>query len=112
MFVTPAYAQAAAPGGGGAADLFIQLVPFVFILVIMWVLIIRPQRQQMKRHQEMVAALRRGDTVVTSGGLIGKVNKVVSDTELEVEISEGTRVRIVRSAVSEVRAKGEPAKDA
>lgn len=111
MFVTPAFAQGAAPGGG-ASDIFIQLVPFVFILVIMWVLIIRPQRQQVKRHQEMVAALRRGDQIVTSGGMIGKVSKVVSDTELEVEIADGTRIRLVRSAVSEVRAKGEPAKDA
>lgn len=111
MFVTPAFAQGAAPGAG-ASDLFIQLVPFVFILVIMWVLIIRPQRQQAKRHQEMVAALRRGDTIVTSGGLIGKVSKVVTDTEIEVDLGEGTKVRIVRSAVAEVRAKGEPAKDA
>jgi len=110
MFVTPAYAQAAAPGGG-AGDLFIQLVPFVFILVIMWVMIIRPQRQQMKRHQEMVAALRRGDTVVMAGGLIGKVSKVVNETELEVDIAEGTRVRVVRSSVTEVRSKGEPAKE-
>lgn len=110
MFVSPAFAQGAAPGGG-AGDLFIQLVPFVFILVIMYVMIIRPQRQQMKRHQEMVAALRRGDTVVMSGGLIGKVSKVVSETELEVELAEGVRVRVVRGSVSEVRAKGEPAKE-
>ncbi len=111
MLVTPAFAQGAAPGAG-ATDLFLQLVPFAFILVIMWVMIIRPQRQQMKRHKEMVAALRRGDMVVTAGGLIAKVSKVVSDAELEVEIAEGTRVRITRTSVAEVRSKGEPAKDA
>ena len=112
MFVTPAFAQGAAPGAG-ASDLFIQLVPFVFILVIMWVLIIRPQRQQAKRHQEMVAALRRGDTIVTSGGLIGKVRSVNdTDDEVVVELAKGVEVRVVRSSISDVKAKTEPLRDA
>ena len=65
----------------------------------------------MKKHEEMITAVRRGDTIVTSGGLIGKVTKVIDDGELQVELAEGVRVRIVRSMVSDVRAKGEPAKD-
>jgi preprotein translocase subunit YajC len=111
MFVTPAFAQAAAPGAGGAADIFIQLVPFVFILVIMYLMIIRPQRQQQKRHREMIANIRRGDQVVTTGGIIGKVNKVVSETELEVEIADGVRIRVERGSIATVRAKGEPVKE-
>ena len=112
MFVTPAFAQGAAAAPGGAGDVLMSLVPFVFILVIMWVMIIRPQRQKMKTHDEMVKNLRRGYTVVTTGGLIAKVTKVVSDTELEIEIADGVKARLVRSMVGEVRAKGEPAKAA
>ncbi|AEV37740.1 YajC [Pseudovibrio sp. FO-BEG1] len=107
MLITPAYAQAA----GGAPDVIMSIVPFVLIFVIMWFLIIRPQRQRMKSHQEMVNNLRRGDTVVTSGGLIGKVAKVVDEAELQVDIAEGTRVRIARAMIQEVRSKGEPVKD-
>ena len=110
MFVTPAFAQGAAAAQGGAGDVLMSLVPFVFILVIMWVMIIRPQRQKVKAHEEMVKNIRRGDTVVTSGGLIARVSKVVSDTELEIEIADGVKARVVRSTVGEVRAKGEPAK--
>lgn len=109
MFVTPAYAQAAG-AAGGAGDIFMSLVPFAFILVIMWVMIIRPQRQRQKAHEEMVKNLRRGDVVVTSGGIIAKVVKVVGDNEVEVEIADGVKIRVVRSSVGEVRAKGEPAK--
>ncbi|MCR9235504.1 MAG: preprotein translocase subunit YajC [Alphaproteobacteria bacterium] len=108
MFVTPAYAQAA----GGGAGMITSLLPFVLIFAVMYFLIIRPQRQRMKKHEEMIGAVRRGDTIVTSGGLIGKVTKVIEDGgELQVELAEGVRVRIVRSMVSDVRAKGEPAKD-
>lgn len=110
MFVTPAFAQGAAAASGGAGDVLMSLVPFVFILVIMWVMIIRPQRQRQKAHEEMVKNLRRGDTIVTAGGLIAKVTKVVSDTEVEVELAEGVRARVVRATVGEVRTKGEPAK--
>ncbi|HET7716339.1 MAG TPA: preprotein translocase subunit YajC [Bauldia sp.] len=108
MFVTPAYAQAGAPGG---ADMLIQFLPFILIFVIMYFLIIRPQRLKAKRHQEMVANLRRGDTVVTSGGLIGKVAKVVDDGEIQIDLAENVRVRVVRGMIAEVRSKGEPVKE-
>ena len=105
MFVTPAFAQSGAEGGAG---LLVSLMPFILIFAIMWFLIIRPQRQKMKQHQEMIAAIRRGDVVVTGGGLIGKVSKVIDDREVQVEIAEGVRVRVARPMISEVRAKAEP----
>ena len=76
----------------------------------MWFLIIRPQRQQMKRHKEMIANIRRNDTVVTSGGVIGKVTKVLDEAsnEIEVQIAEGVKIRVVRSMVQDVRVKAEP----
>ncbi len=79
------------------------------IFAIMYFLLIRPQNKRMKEHQTMVAAIRRGDTVVTSGGIIGKVTKVVDDTEAVVEIAENVRVRVIKQTVTDVRAKGEPA---
>jgi len=106
--ITPAFAQTAAPAGG--ADMFIQLVPFVLIFVIMYVLIIRPQQKRQKEHQEMIKNVRRGDTIVTTGGLIGRVSKVVDDGELEVEIADGVKVRVARGMLAEVRSKGEPVK--
>jgi preprotein translocase subunit YajC len=111
MFVTEALAQA--PGGmlGGGTDMLVSLLPFVAIFVIMYFLILRPQRQRMKQHQELIKNIRRGDTVVTSGGLIGKVSKVVDDSELLLEVAEGVRVRVIRSTITEVRAKGEPVND-
>lgn len=109
MFVTEAHAQTGGIGGGG--DLLIQFLPFILIFVIMYFLIIRPQRQKAQRHRDMVANLRRGDTVVTSGGLIGKVAKVVDENEMQIEISEGVKVRAIRGMIAEVRAKGEPVKD-
>lgn len=110
MFVTPAYAQGAPVAGGG--DLFLTLVPFVLIFVIMYFLIIRPQQKRVKEHQDMVKSLRRGDSVVTSGGIVGKVTKSVEgEPEIEVEIATDVRVKIVRSMVSEVRTKGEPVKE-
>ena len=109
MFVTPAYAQGA-PGGG--AEFLISLLPFILMFVIIYFLILRPQQRRMRQHQEMVAALRRGDTVVTSGGIIGKITKVVDDSEIQIEVAEGTRIRVVRGTIAEVRAKGEPVKEA
>ncbi len=103
MFVTPAYAQ----GVGASPDVFISILPFVLIFVIMYFLIIRPQRTQLKKRGEMLAAIRRGDTVVTGGGLIGKVTKVVDDNELEVDIG-GVKVTALRSTIADVRVKGEP----
>lgn len=104
MFVTPAYAQTT---GGGTPDMLVTLLPFVLIFVIMYFLIIRPQRTQMKKRQEMLAAIRRGDTVVTGGGLIGKVTKV-NDGEIEVDLGNGVKVTALRGTISEVRVKGEP----
>ena len=106
--ITPAFAQGL--GGGGTNDVLMSLVPFVLIFVIMWFLIIRPQQKRVKSHQELIKNVRRGDTVVTSGGLIAKVSKVVDDTEIEAEIADGVRVRILKGMVSDVRAKGEPVK--
>lgn len=109
MFISPAYAQAA---NAGSSAQFSMFIPLVLIFIIMYFLIIRPQRAQMKKHQEMVSSARRGDTVVTGGGLVGKVTKVYDEAgELEVELSEGVRVRVVRSTLSGVRVKGEPATD-
>jgi preprotein translocase subunit YajC len=104
MFVTPAYAQGI---GGASPDMFISILPFVLIFVIMYFLIIRPQRAQLKKRQEMLSAVRRGDTVVTGGGFIGKVTKVIDDNELEVDLG-GTKVTALRSTITEVRVKGEP----
>ncbi len=109
MFVTPAFAQASPFFGGD--NMLVQLLPFVLIFVIMYFLILRPQQKRTKDHQELVKNLRRGDTVITSGGLVGKVTKVVDDDQIEVEIADGVRVRQVRSMVTGVRAKGEPVKD-
>jgi preprotein translocase subunit YajC len=106
--ITPAFAQAA--GSGGSGDIILQLVPFLLIFVIMWFLIIRPQQRRVKSHQEMVKNVRRGDTVVTTGGIVGKVTKATDDPELEVEIADGVRVKLVRGMISEVRTKGEPVK--
>jgi preprotein translocase subunit YajC len=111
MLFTPAYAQFGSLGAGGANSMIIQFMPLILIIVIMYFLILRPQQRKVKTHQEMVKALRRGDTVITNGGLIGKVTKVVDDNQIEIEISEGVRVRHLRSSVSEVRAKSEPVKE-
>lgn len=104
MFVTPAYAQATT---GATPDVLLSVLPFVLIFVIMYFLIIRPQRTQLKKRGEMLAAVRRGDTVVTGGGLIGKVTKVINDSELEIDLGT-TKVTALRSTLSEVRVKGEP----
>jgi preprotein translocase subunit YajC len=105
MFVTPAYAQT---GTGAGPDILIQILPFVLIFVIMYMLIIRPQRAQLKKRGEMLAAIRRGDTVVTGGGLVGKVTKVINDQELEVDLGGGLKVTALRATISDVRVKGEP----
>lgn len=110
MFITSAFAQGA-PGLGGDGGILMSLLPFILIFVIMYFLILRPQQKRVKAHQEMVKNVRRGDTVVTSGGLIGKITKVVDDDQLEVEISDGVRIRQMRGMISDVRAKGEPVKD-
>jgi preprotein translocase subunit YajC len=108
MLITPAYAQAA---GGDTNSMLVSLLPFVLIFVIMYFLILRPQQKRVKQHQEMVKNIRRGDTVVTSGGLVGKVTKVIDDDQIEIEIADGVRIRQVRQMVTDVRAKGEPVKE-
>ena len=100
-----AYAQAAQDTFGMLNSL---LIPTMLIIGIMYFLMIRPQQKRLKEHQAMIAAIRRGDTIVTSGGIIGKVAKV-EDQELQVEIAEGVKIKILRSTVSEVRGKGEGA---
>jgi preprotein translocase subunit YajC len=109
MLISPAYAQS--PFGGGSTDMITSLLPFVLIFVIMYFLILRPQQKRVKQHAEMVKNVRKGDTVITSGGLVGRVTKVVDDDQVEIEVADGVRVRQMRSMVSEVRAKGEPVKD-
>ncbi len=115
MFISEAFAQASGASDSGAAGFLSgpigTIVPFVLVFVIMYFLLIRPQQQRAKDHRETVANLRRGDTVVTGGGFIGKVAKV-DDNEITVELAEGVRVRVVRGTISEVRARGEPVKDA
>lgn len=107
MFISPAYAQAA---GGSPDGLFAGgLVPLILIFVIFWFLVIRPQQKRMKEHRLMVEAVKRGDTVVTSGGIVGKVTRV-QENELTIEIADGVKVQVVRPTISEVRAKSEPAK--
>lgn len=109
MFVTPAFAQTAAPG---ATDFFGMLFPLLAIMVIFYFLLIRPQQRKMKDHQELVKNVRRGDTIVTSGGIVGKIAKVIDDREVMVDLAENVQVRVVKHAISEVRAKPEPAKTA
>jgi len=112
MFITNAYAQAAG-GSTGEVSTLMTFAPFILIFVIMYFLIIRPQRNQMKKRQEMLNAIRRGDTVITEGGLIGRVTKVVGDAngEVEIEIAENTRVRVMRAKILTVEVKGEPVKE-
>ena len=96
--ISPAFAQSAGGGLGG----FASILPLILIFVIMYFLLIRPQQKKVKAHRAMVEALRRGDQVVTQGGLIGKIVRIKDDNEIEVEISEGVRVRVIRSTISQV----------
>ena len=107
MFISPAFAQS--PGGG--SDFMIQLVPILLMFVIFYFLLLRPQQQRVKQHKETIDNIRRGDTVITSGGIVGKVTKVRDDGEVEVEIADNTRVRVIKDTISHVRVKGEPAKE-
>jgi preprotein translocase subunit YajC len=110
MFISPAYAQAT--GGGGFDQLGGFLVPMLLMIVIFYFLVIRPQQQRAKEHRELVNKVRRGDTVITSGGFIGKVTKATDNSdEVEVELSEAMRVRVLKSTLMDVRAKGEPVKE-
>lgn len=92
-------------------EAFGQVVPLILILVIMYFFLIRPQQKKVKEHQAMVEALRRGDEVVTQGGLIGKITKVKDETEVEVEVAKDVRIRVLRPTIAQVRSKTEPAND-
>lgn len=107
MLISPAYAQAAG-GAPGGFDLM-SLLPLILIFVVFYFLLIRPQQKRMKQHKEMLAALRRGDKVVTNGGIVGEITKVLGPDELQVEIAEGIRVKVMRGMIASVVAKTEPA---
>src|SRR5947207_1536234 len=106
MLISPAYAQ-----GTGLMDqsALVQFLPFVMIFIVFYFLLIRPQQKKQKEHRTMLGALRRGDRVVTGGGMLGTVNRVVNDNEVEVDIASGVRVRLVRSTIASVLAKPDPA---
>lgn len=114
MLVTPAYAQAAAGAAapGGASAFFIQMMPLVLIFVIFWFLLIRPQQQRMKKHRAMIDAVKKGDSIVTGGGIVGKVTKVDGDI-VEVEIASGVKVKAVKSTLTDITPLGssKPAND-
>ena len=113
MFATPAYAQAAgAAPGGSAAGTIISLLPLVLIFVVFYFLMIRPQQTRMKALQQSLGAVKKGDTVVTAGGLIGKVTRV-DETEVEIELGKDVRVRAIKATLAEVRPLGgaKPAND-
>lgn len=105
MFVTPAYAQAA--GGAGGAGAIFQFVPLILIFVIMYFLILRPQQKRMKEQRNMIAELKRGDQVVTQGGIIGKITDV-KDDEVTVEIAQGVKIRVVRATIAQVVSQPKP----
>jgi len=102
MLINNAYAATHAAGGG---DIFLQLLPFLLIFVIIYFLILRPQQKRVKAHRDMVQAIQKGDTVVTQGGILGKVTKVIDANEVQIEIAENVKVKIIRSMIAEVRSK-------
>jgi preprotein translocase subunit YajC len=108
MFVSPAYAQAGGLGGGG----FEAFLPLILIFVVFYFLLIRPQQKKAKQHREMLGAIRRHDKVVTNGGIIGTVTKVIDENELMVEIADGIRVRVQRGMIATVRSKTDPVQSA
>ena len=111
MFESPAYAASGGAAAGGTASFFVQIFPLLLIFVIFYFLLIRPQQRGVKQHQAMVAAVKPRDTAITSGGLIGKVTKV-DENEVELEVAQGVKVRVVKSMLSDVRPHGaKPAND-
>ncbi len=107
MFISTAYAQAADGGFGGG--FMLQMMPLLFIFVIFWFFLIRPQQRKAKDHRELVANLKRNDQVLTSGGILGKVTKLVDETYVQVEIADNVRVRVSRGSVTEVLSRSSPA---
>ena len=112
MSITDAFAQTTGAATAGATDTLVQLVPIVAMIAIVYFVLWRPQQRRAKEQRELVQSARRGDIVVTTGGLIGKVTKSVDDNEVEFEIAPNIKVRLARSGIAEVRSKGEPVKDA
>jgi preprotein translocase subunit YajC len=110
MFISSAYAQAASGMLGGGASGIVQMLPFALIFVVFYFLLIRPQQKKVKEHKAMVSAVKRGDRVITSGGLIGVVTKVVDDNELQLEIAEGVRVRVLKGSVNDVLTRSDVAR--
>ena len=111
MFITSAYAQTAA-GAGGGSDLqgqLLSMAPFFLIILVFYFLLFRPQQQKAKELRQQQSALRRGDRVVTAGGVIGQVSRVINDDEVEVQIAEGVKVRVLRNTIPTVLARTEPA---
>ena len=104
MFISQAWAQGA---GGGDGGFLVQLFPLVLIFVVFYFLLIRPQQAKVRAQREMLAGVKRGDRVVTGGGIIGLVTKVISDNELQVELAEGVRVRIVKQTITDIVTRGE-----
>ncbi len=106
MFISPAYGQSLFGDGGSG---LVQLAPLLLIFVVFYFFMIRPQQQRQKQHRVMLDALRRGDRIVTAGGILGTVARVLNDNEVAVDIAEGVRVRVVRSTITQILAKTEPA---
>ena len=103
MFISEAWAQ----GAGGSSDFLVQLFPLVLIFIVFYFLLIRPQQSKMKQQREMLSGVKRGDRVVTGGGIIGLVTKVIGDNELQVELAEGVRVRIIKGTITDIITRGE-----
>jgi preprotein translocase subunit YajC len=106
MLISPAYAQAA---GGLDQSALVQFLPLILIFVVFYFLLIRPQQRKQKEHRAMLEAVRRGDRVVTGGGILGTISKVVSPEEVEVDLAPNVRVRVLRSTISSVLSKPDPA---
>lgn len=106
MFISPAYAQGVGGGGGDALGAFL---PIILIFVIFYFLLIRPQQKKMKQHREMLGMVKRGDRVLTGGGIIGTVTRVKEDDEITVEIADDVKVNVLRSTISDVLSRTEPA---
>ena len=109
MFISQAWAQAA---GGGSSDFLVQLFPLVLIFIVFYFLLIRPQQSKMKAQREMLSGVKRGDRVVTGGGFIGLVTKVISDNELQVELADGVRVRVIKATITDILTRGESVRGA
>lgn len=109
MLISPAFAQAASGGGAGPLAMAQQFLPLILIFAVFYLLLIRPQQKRMKEHKNKLASIRRGDRVLTGGGIIATVVKVADD-ELTVDLTEGVRVKVMRSTVSDVLAKTDPVK--